>query len=292
MYAKCISSEEYHSSKRPLLQRLAVQGAEIEARDVIVGDIPKDPKVNSEEEWSVIDLKDENCLLGKENSNSKNKASKSSSAMKQIKGAASVFGFVSPYKPGRNREEKSIFELEASRLASSSKNESVHSGENPTWESNLKCKENEASTILKPESFTPTRVKESGGADKAKRKPFKALFHREQKEENGPNSNDLATKSAKKHWGFDGFMKWNKNDSEDETAPLPLNERSDSEAYSNSCRLVPSPMGEGPDTKLIKRKLHKDGAPSDFFIDKVSPTNHLKSITFPISSLFLFGTEN
>ncbi|MCV5004790.1 hypothetical protein OFM39_34575, partial [Escherichia coli] len=81
-------------------------------------------------------------------------------------------------------------------------------------------------------------------------------------EENGPNSNDLATKSAKKHWGFDGFMKWNKNDSEDETAPLPLDERSDSEAYSNSCRLVPSPMGEGPDTKLIKRKLHKDGAPS------------------------------
>ncbi|PQM34837.1 uncharacterized protein Pyn_08446 [Prunus yedoensis var. nudiflora] len=28
-------------------------------------------------------------------------------------------------------------------------------------------------------------------------------------------------------------------------------------------------MGEGPDTKLIKRKLLSDGSPSDFFIDKV-----------------------
>ena len=53
---------------------------------------------------------------------------------------------------------------------------------------------------------------------------------------------------------------------EDETTPLPLNERSDSEVH---VRLVASPMGEGPDTKLIKRKLLSDGSPSDFFIDKV-----------------------
>ncbi|XWS27127.1 hypothetical protein CRYUN_Cryun26dG0089400 [Craigia yunnanensis] len=59
------SEEEYHSSKRPLLQRLAVQGAEIEARDVIVAN-PKDSKENQEEEWSVIDLKDENCITNRQ----------------------------------------------------------------------------------------------------------------------------------------------------------------------------------------------------------------------------------
>ncbi|CAH9131287.1 unnamed protein product [Cuscuta epithymum] len=56
LYSNCISEEEYHSSKGPLLQRLAAQGAEIEARNVIVR--PK--KQSSEQEWSVIDLEDEN----------------------------------------------------------------------------------------------------------------------------------------------------------------------------------------------------------------------------------------
>lgn len=273
MYANCITSEEYHSSKRPLLQRLAVQGAEIEARDVIAGAPPRE---NTEEEWSVIDLKDENILLSKENSNSKNK-SKQSSAKKQIKGAASVFGFVSSHKPGKNREEKSIFDLEESKFSSSStfsKHEPGHFGENPVWDSHLKGKENETSSILMPGSFPPELVKETGSTDKAKRKPFKALFQREQREghgggDHGPNYVETATKSAKKHWGFDGFKKWSKNDSEDETAPLHLDERSDSEAYTKQCNLVDSPIGKGPDTKLIKKKLHKDGSPSDFFIDKV-----------------------
>lgn len=285
MYAKCISLEEYHSSKRPLLQRLAVQGAEIEARDVIVGALPKDPKENSEEEWSVIDLKDENSLLSKENSNSKSKSLKHGSAMKQIKGAASVFGFVSSYKPGKNREEKSIFDLEASKIASSDQ----------IWDGDLKGKENETSSILMPGSFMPDLAKESGGGtDKAKRKPFKSLFQRDGHGGNsgvgadyGPNCVETASKPTKKHWGLDGFKKWNKNDSDDETAPLPLNERSDSEAYTNSCQLVASPVGEGPDTKLIKRKLHKDGAPSDFFIDKVS-TKSLIFISF--SSCFSNGS--
>ncbi|KAJ6435721.1 hypothetical protein OIU84_000854 [Salix udensis] len=56
LYAKCISEDEYHSSKRPLLQRLAVQGAEIDSRDVIVAG-PKDTKEKIEEEWSDIDFK-------------------------------------------------------------------------------------------------------------------------------------------------------------------------------------------------------------------------------------------
>nr|CAD1823141.1 unnamed protein product [Ananas comosus var. bracteatus] len=54
LYAKCISAEDYHSSKRPLLQRLAVQGVEIDCRDVIVGALT----ANSDEEWTDIDLKD------------------------------------------------------------------------------------------------------------------------------------------------------------------------------------------------------------------------------------------
>ncbi|CAL9155299.1 unnamed protein product [Musa hybrid cultivar] len=47
-YAKCISAEEYHSSKRPLLQRLAVQGVELDCRDVIV----RCPTMSTEEESS------------------------------------------------------------------------------------------------------------------------------------------------------------------------------------------------------------------------------------------------
>lgn len=244
MYAKCISEDEYHSSKRPLLQRLAVQGAEIEARDVIVsGAPPKDPKENTEEEWSVIDLKDDKCLTNKEGSNSKNNKPNHGSAMKQIKGAASVLGFVSSYKQGKNREERSIFDL-----ANTSKHET--------------------SSILMPESLPP--VKDSGSADRTKRKPFRNLFQREAKEgngdENGVEQEQTPSKSAKKKWGFDGLKKWKRNESEDETTPLPLNERSDSEVH---VKLVASPMGEGPDTKLIKRKLLSDGSPSDFFIDKV-----------------------
>ncbi|XVE98473.1 hypothetical protein REPUB_Repub03eG0109400 [Reevesia pubescens] len=273
LYAKCISEEEYHSSKRPLLQRLAVQGAEIEARNVIVAN-PKDSKENQEEEWSVIDLEDENCMNNRDNVlHSKNK-SKNNFTMKQIKGAASVFGYGSSQKPSKNRSEKSIFDVDSKSSAFM-----VGSKENPFWDSHLKGKESKTKSILMQEETLPTEsMKESGNsADKAKRKPFRTLFHREQREghggggggDYGPGSEEKESKSAKKQWGFDGFKKWKRNDSGDETAPLPLHERSDSEAFLGSCQLVPSPIGEGPDTKQIKRKLHANGAPSDFFIDKV-----------------------
>ncbi|XP_021276803.1 uncharacterized protein LOC110411105 [Herrania umbratica] len=272
LYAKCISEEEYHSSKRPLLQRLAVQGAEIEARDVIVAN-PKDTNENQEEEWSVIDLKDENCSTNRDNLlHSKNK-SKNNLTMKQIKGAASVFGFGSSQKPSKNRSEKSIFDVDSNSSASME-----GSKENPFSDSHLKGKENETKSILMQEEILPTEsMKENGsGTDKAKRKPFRTLFHREQREghgggggDYGPGSEETASKSTKKQWGFDGFKKWKRSDSEDETAPLPLNERSDSEAFLGSCQLVTTPIGEGPDTKQIKKKLHANGAPSDFFIDKV-----------------------
>ena len=97
-----------------MLQRLAVQGAAIEARDVIVAN-PKDSKENQEEEWSVIDLKDENCIISRDNMlHSKNK-SKNKSTMKEIKGAASVFGCGTSQKPSKNRSEKSIFDVDSKR---------------------------------------------------------------------------------------------------------------------------------------------------------------------------------
>eukprot|EP00257_Ricinus_communis_P023036 XP_015582917.1 uncharacterized protein LOC8275705 isoform X2 [Ricinus communis] len=275
LYAKCISEDEYHSSKRPLLQRLAFQGAEIEPRDVIVAG-PKDLKENPEEEWSVIDLKDEKCLVTKENFPSKNRP-KPNSAIKQIKGAATIFGFGSSHKQARHREGKSIFEIEAK--FSSTNNDT----ENPLWDSDSRNKASESKSILMQGSLPNESTKESGSTDNTKRKPFKALFLKEQREahggsgdtgggggENCLNSGEKISKSAKKQWGFEGFKKWKKNDSDDETAPLPLNnERSDSDSYLGPSRLVYSPIGEGPDTKLIKRKLHSNGSPSDFFIDKV-----------------------
>ncbi|KAI9126056.1 hypothetical protein K1719_003474 [Acacia pycnantha] len=216
LYAKCISEEEYHSSKRPLLQRLAVQGAEIEARDVIVSG----SKESSEEEWSVIDLKDEQSLMNKENVNSKNKS-------KNIKGASSVFSFVSAYKPGKNKTEKSIFESPSLGMDSKGKQQS---------------------SIFMEEVGPPESTKEeSSVAEKLKRKPFKSLFQKEQRD-GGPEA-------TKKHqWGFEGFKKWKKSESEDETPSSQATIRT---------------LGEGPDTKLIKKKLHSDGSPSDFFIDKV-----------------------
>ncbi|KAL2572954.1 hypothetical protein AAZV13_17G096800 [Glycine max] len=250
LYAKCISEEEYHSSKRPLLQRLAAQGAQIEARDVIVAR-PKDSKENSEEEWSVIDLKDEKCWVNKENLGSKSKSNQGS-AMKQIKGAALVFGFG---KGGKNGEEKSMFD-------SPSLSANNESRENPFWDAQTKEKQSEGKSILMEESVPPEPVKESGGLDKLKRKPFRTLFHKEQS--GGPEQDQRSGKSGKKQWGFEGFKKWRRNESEEETAPLPLNESE--EAYSGS---LAKTLGEGPDTKLIKKKLHSDGSPSDFFIDKV-----------------------
>ncbi|XP_051150479.1 uncharacterized protein LOC127264924 isoform X2 [Andrographis paniculata] len=54
--AKCISEDEYHSSKRPLLQRLAVQGAVIGTKDVIIGTQICD------KDWSFIDLKEDRMV--------------------------------------------------------------------------------------------------------------------------------------------------------------------------------------------------------------------------------------
>ncbi|CAN1290347.1 hypothetical protein LINPERPRIM_LOCUS20647 [Linum perenne] len=253
IYAKCITEEEYHSSKRPLLQRLAVQGAEIESRDVIVGN---QNEAKEDEQWSVIDLKDEKCLSAKE----KTPQSKSKSTMKQqLKGAASMFGL---HKQNNNRRQ-SIFETEAIRLETEEEVEMENSAGNGETKSILM-----QGSGIKTESL---RKKDNGSSEKEKRKPFRTLFHhKEQSSETGSKS------SKKKQWG----LKWKRNDSEeDETSPLPLNfERSDSDGGGYS-KLVASPIGEGPDTKQIKRKLHSNGTPSDFFIDKVLGNNIKKELS-------------
>lgn len=271
LYAKCITEDEYHSSKRPLLQRLAVQGAEIEARDVIASATKE-----SSDEWSVIDLKDEKSLLTKENSNSKTKLKNGSAARRSNSG----FGFGSSQRNGKGKENKGPIDPGPDHFSSpfaSAKNELGISRENPFWDSNLRQKESETKCILMMESSPPESKKvenrsEGERSEKSKKKMFRSLFQKEERHENGDHGLDYeekVSKSGKKQWGFDGFKKWKKSESEDETAPLPLSERSDSEAFSGSNRLVASPVGEGPDTKQIKRKLHSNGAPSDFFVDKV-----------------------
>ncbi|KAL3824562.1 hypothetical protein ACJIZ3_020591 [Penstemon smallii] len=270
-YANCITEDEYHSSKRPLLQRLAVQGAEIEASDVIVGA----QKKTSNEEWSVIDLKEDKNLLNPEILMSKNKL-KEGSSIKKLKGAVSVLGFVSPDKNGKSEVKNVNNAVKNNNIRPMDKNILYQSTENPFWNSGLNEKESESKSILMMESSpAPSKVEKQSGSEKGKRKPFKTLFQRDQKEcETIDFEEKEKVKSVKRTWGFDGFKKWKKNESADETVPLSLSEKSDGEIYTG--QLVEKPIGEGPDTKQMKRKLHPNGAPTDFFVDKVLGDNNIK----------------
>ena len=121
----------------------------------------------------------------------------------------------------------------------------------PLWWALKKGKESETKSILLQEETLPTEsMNKMVVVLIRQREPFRTLFHREQSEghgggggDYGPGSEEKASKSAKKQWGFDGLKKWKRNDSEDDTAPLPLNERSDSEAFLGSCQLVATPTG-------------------------------------------------
>lgn len=141
--------------------------------------------------------------------------------------------------------------------------------EKPFWEEGGGSVEN--LSVLMPESSQNVPVKE----EKVKKKSFRTLFQKEQMEGSGkkertPAEEKRTPKSSRTPWGFDGLRKWKRSNWEDEaTTPyLPPGERSD-DASSLPCALVPSPVGEGPDTKRIKKKMHPDGGASDFFIDKV-----------------------
>ncbi|KAL0315456.1 UNVERIFIED_CONTAM: hypothetical protein Sradi_5423800 [Sesamum radiatum] len=277
LYAKCISEEEYHASKRPLLQRLAVQGAEIEARDVIV----RAHTEISDEEWSVIDLKDEKSLVNQEMLASRNR-SKEGSTVKKMKAAASAFGFISPDKNGKSKERNDVYSADTRGLGMNDPN--VLS----TVCSRLHEKESDSKpSLLMVESLPSESVmaaEKQSLNNKGKRKPFQILFQREpegrasggnhigQESENKENM-----KSGKKAWVFDGLKKWKKNDTKDEIDPSSLNEQSDGASYGG--KLVANPVGEGPDTKQIKRKLHPNGAPTDFFVDKVLGDNIKKELS-------------
>ncbi|XP_020100598.1 uncharacterized protein LOC109718668 [Ananas comosus] len=244
LYAKCISAEDYHSSKRPLLQRLAVQGVEIDCRDVIVGA----PTANSDEEWTDIDLKDK-----EEPSVAANKSKHRTPPIKAF------FTKVNATTTTKGKGNKDTAD-------------STRGGDH-----NLMHK----GTILMPESSPLVPVK----PEKGKRKPFGTLFRKEQQEDGNENKNPNlepeekggTAKSSKKPWGLEGFKKWKKNSNVDEsTVPyLPSRERSD--AF--TCELVASPLGEGPDTKRLKKKIHSDGSNSDFFIDKVLGDNIKKELS-------------
>ncbi|KAK9076763.1 hypothetical protein SSX86_005097 [Deinandra increscens subsp. villosa] len=139
LYANCISEEEYHTSKTPLLQRLTAQGVKIDPKDVVVAGVQQK---NTNDEWSVIDLKD---------SGSKNKS-------KQQK-STSVFGLSSSsHKKGKDKS----LNMGTQDLAISQ--------ENPFWNCELKEKDDEKPTILMTESVV---IEES--TKKSKRKPFKGL---------------------------------------------------------------------------------------------------------------------
>ncbi|KAK4414961.1 hypothetical protein Salat_2603100 [Sesamum alatum] len=272
LYAKCISEDEYHASKRPLLHRLALQGGEIGAKDVIVGA----QKEISNEKLSVIDVKEDKLICG--------------STPKKIKGAASVPGFVSPDKNGILKDDKGGSDSGKNSIKPRDRdastvsfpgNQLVCSTENPFWNCHLYEKESESKSILMMESVVeaPVLSEKQGGSEKGKKKPFRALFQRDQKEGHGGRGNEHGpaledkenVKPVKKAWGFDGFRKWKKNDPEDETTPLSVIEKSDDASYTGE--IVQTPVGKGSDTKQMRKKLHANCSPAEFFVEEVSGEN-------------------
>ncbi|KAI3709341.1 hypothetical protein L2E82_39101 [Cichorium intybus] len=148
LYANCISEEEYHKSKTPLLQRLSAQGAKINPKDIaITGPQQKNPN----DEWSVIDLKD---------SGSKNKSKPQKST---IKGTASILG-LSSSSSNKNGKDKSDFDTGTQNLGVSQ--------ENPFWNCEMKEKEEEKPTILMSESV----VIEDSSSKKGKRRGFNGFM--------------------------------------------------------------------------------------------------------------------
>ncbi|KAI3962436.1 hypothetical protein MKW98_010987 [Papaver atlanticum] len=225
-YAKCISVEEYHSSKRPLLQRLAVQGAEIEARDVIVARRPslsmenhseKPEQDEEEEKWSVIDFKDdESSLMGKENQNqNKNKNKRSPNPMKErIRGgAASMIGLLVSKKGKKSEQTDQLlggggFPFPAN--SNSDGNGGERYEENPFWED----KENDSRSILmqhENRQQLPTKTDQLH-----KKKPFANNWfrQREQIKQEEEENRDFMVKNEKKNSklrGFDvGLHKWDR----------------------------------------------------------------------------------
>ncbi|KAL6523460.1 hypothetical protein OROGR_017063 [Orobanche gracilis] len=216
-YAKCITEDEYHASKRPLLQRLAVQGAKIiRESDVIVGECDE----ISNEDWSVviIDMKEkkQRLLVNTERFVSNNS-----------NGGSSVSAFVSTEKNGNTEEGKDASGYGILRSRDGNiRNKLLLSTENPFWNSCLDGTESETKSILMADN------EKQSGDEKGKRKPFGTVFKRNENEEvhrvvhsdeHDPAFDDKEKiKLVKRTWGFGGFRKSKKNKSEDGTVPFPL----------------------------------------------------------------------
>ncbi|XP_020573773.1 uncharacterized protein LOC110020125 [Phalaenopsis equestris] len=230
LLANCISSDEYHFSKRPLLQRLAAQGTEIDSRDVVVGSPPL--LKNSEEEWSDIDLNDQE-----------------------------------PPKTIEKAKEKTHLKL--------------------PWRAKVKKDETNTKKTVGIVMQQSLPLIATTKYETNKRKPFHALFQKEKQDDDSESKNlardceERGAKYSKKQWGFEGLKKWKRSSCEDDSMKSYLfpGERSDDASLSNQCKLVSSPIGEGPDTKRIKKKIHSDGSSSDFFIDKVLGENIKKELS-------------
>ncbi|KAH6818487.1 hypothetical protein C2S51_002090 [Perilla frutescens var. frutescens] len=283
LYANCISEDEYHASKRPLLQRLAVQGAEIKETDVTVRGAYN--KI-SNEEWSVIDLK-----VNSESMRSMNKAKEGSTSKKPKGAASSVLAFVSPNKYGKLKEGKDASDSDSKNVrpqdrtvstASFAGNELLSSTENPFWNGRLNERESESKSILLMESLPEVAIASDKqiGSEKGKRKPFRALFQRDQKEEHDDDQgldNKENGKLVKKTWGFDGFKKWKKTNVGEETTPLSLNEKSDDASYTGG--IAAKTTGMEPETKKIRKKLHPNGSPAEFVLDEAFGENIKKELS-------------
>ncbi|KAK6131863.1 hypothetical protein DH2020_034386 [Rehmannia glutinosa] len=174
------------------------------------------------------------------------------STIKNIKGNSSVSDFVSPDKHGKLKEDKDTSDSGNNgirpidrniRTTNFSGNELVCSTENPFWNHRLNERESETKSILMMESLPETPV----------------MAHKQSDNEKGKKE------TCEKLWGFDGFKKWKKNDSENETAPLSLSEKSDDASYTG--RIVANPIEEGPETK--KNRLPQNGSQPDYSVNEI-----------------------
>ncbi|GER37082.1 ethylene-dependent gravitropism-deficient andyellow-green-like 2 [Striga asiatica] len=230
-YANCITEDEYHASKRPLLQRLAVQGAKIRESDVIIETHNRIPN----EEWSVLYLKEnKQCSVNPDRLMLENKPKEG---------------------PGTSHVKK---ESTVSKLLSSK--------ENPFWDCDLSENESETKSILMKETLGKS------SNEKARRKPFSGLFKRNERNP-AVEEKEKSKLVMKSNWGFDGLKKWMKNESEDESAPLSCNEKSDDSGYNNGGTepkntVVGEKRPESKKTTKEKLLVHENGSETNFNEEK------------------------
>ncbi|GLJ43260.1 hypothetical protein SUGI_0898210 [Cryptomeria japonica] len=343
-YANCISEEDYNFSKRPLLLRLAVQGAEIDSRDVLLSsdlipctlnNIITEPdkqqvlpeSVNRQEtEWSVVELKEDQSMFKNFPARRTGDCSEEKYSMKQ-EIIMPCLG-LTPYKGAESKEKLPSIIVPKSLDFRTATVKDCCPARNPPSLPMQKDYKGMAICIKPTESFknnpfwhvagsldTPVQpfnkeslnkqsVKSSllentmaswaghkRGTTRAKvKKAFNQLLlkvHKDHSKESqteasysshiSDSDSDSETdeqqlKFGNKSWGLDLFKSSKKNKNEEDTDHLPLNVEMSEESLSPS-KLILRPIGQGPNTKKIKRKIHSDGAATDFFVDKVLGEN-------------------